>query len=74
MTAATIDPVDDVCWYGEPSRHPSISRCPAECNGAATHAERQADGVQRAYCEAHAHWRSQDGGRYRLYRIDRGLA
>jgi hypothetical protein len=62
-------PADSVCWYDEPSRHPSISRCPATCNGRPTHAERQADGAQRSYCEAHTHWRSQDGGRRRLYPI-----
>ena len=38
-----IEVLDGTCWYGEPSRHPSISRCPSECNGATTHGERQAD-------------------------------
>ena len=61
----------DVCWYQELDRHPSIGRCPAACNGVPTHGERQADGKQRSYCEAHAHWRAQDGGRFRLYAIDR---
>lgn len=64
-------PTAAVCWYQEPERHPTIGRCPAACNGAPTHAERQADGVQRAYCDAHAHWRNQDGGRHRLYPVDR---
>jgi len=71
VTALAADRVDDVCWYHDAARHPVISRCPEACNGRTTHAERQADGVQRAYCEAHAFWRGQDGGRSRLYRIDR---
>ena len=69
MTAVAAEPL--VCWYADPDRHPSISRCPEACNGTPTQAERQADGAQRVYCEAHAHWRAQDGGRFRLYSIDR---
>lgn len=64
----------DVCWYQDQARHPTIGRCPAVCNGVPTQAERQADGKQRPYCEAHAHWRAQDGGRSRLYAIDRVAA
>lgn len=62
---------DDRCWFEDPERHPSIGRCPAGCNGAPTHGERQADGRQRSYCEAHAHWRVTDGGRARLYLLER---
>lgn len=51
------------CFYADASERPPISRCPAGCNGAATYAERRADGVQRFYCEAHGFWRGIDIGK-----------
>lgn len=50
------------CWYADPDHRPTHSRCPAACNGAVTHAERLADGLQRFYCEAHAFWRASEVG------------
>jgi hypothetical protein len=73
LAPAVVDPVA-ACWYHDPDRRPSIGRCPQACNGAPTSAERQADGAERPYCEAHAHWRAQEGGRFRLYPIDRASA
>lgn len=57
---------DMACWYADPDRRPTISRCPASCNGVTTHAERQGDGKQRFYCEGHAFWRASEIGRSRI--------
>ena len=64
MTAPSRTRADQQpCWYADGDRRPAISRCPAACNGRPTHAERQGDGIQRFYCEGHAHWRASDVGK-----------
>lgn len=55
------------CWYADESHRPTIGRCPDACNGEPTHGERRANGEQLVYCEAHAFWRRQDVGGWRLY-------
>ena len=70
--AGALLAVDAACWYAAATRRPSISRCPRACNGAPTHAERQGDGVQRFYCDAHAYWRGQEAGRSRLRLLEAG--
>ena len=54
------------CWYANAANRPRMSSCPGTCKGAATHAERQGDGIQRYYCSDHAHWRAGDVGRQHL--------
>lgn len=54
------------CWYASAARRPHMSRCPTSCNGAPSSAERLGDGVQRFYCEAHAHWRASEVGKQYL--------
>lgn len=51
------------CWYGAVDHRPTMGFCPGSCDGANTHAERQADGLLRRYCDAHAYWRAHDVGK-----------
>ena len=53
----------DLCWYGTAEHRPTMAFCPASCDSATTHAERQGDGFLRRYCDAHAYWRAHDVGR-----------
>lgn len=69
MTARLDLAVDAACWYADGGHRPPVSRCPATCNGASSHAERAADGSQRFYCEGHAYWRVSEVGRGHVRRL-----
>lgn len=67
---STQHAADQPCWYANAAHRPMVSRCPATCNGATSHAERLADGHQQFYCEAHAHWRATEVGRQHLRTLE----